>query len=95
MRWCELRGMLTKVVMCVHCGGEDVVRNGQTSNGKQRLLCKSCKRTSREDRQGPRYSEEDKERILRAYMERPSMRGMQRIFGVSRPTLSDWLKKRS
>jgi transposase-like protein len=83
--------MLTRVVLCVHCGGEDVVRNGKTSNGKQRLL---CKRTSREDRVGPRYSEEEKKRILRAYMERPSMRGIGRIFGVSRQTLTGWLKKR-
>ncbi len=87
--------MLTKVVMCVHCGGDDVVRNGKTNNGKQRLLCKSCKRTSREERSGPRYSEEDRERILRAYMERPSMRGITRIFGVSRQTLAVWLKKKS
>lgn len=87
--------MLTRVVVCVHCGGEDMVRNGKTSNGKQRLLCKSCKRTSREDRAGARYSKEEKERILRAYMERPSMRGIARIFGVSRQTISSWLKKRS
>ena len=86
--------MLTKVVTCVHCGGDDVIRHGKTRNGKQRLKCKECGRASREDRQGPRYSEDDKEQIMRAYLERPSMRGIQRIFGVSRPTLSDWLKKR-
>ena len=28
-----------------------------------------------------------------AYFERPSMRGISRIFGVSRNTLSKWLKK--
>ena len=86
--------MLTKVVVCVHCGGGDVVRNGKTRNGKQKLKCKDCGRASREERQGPRYSEEQKETILRAYLERPSMRGIQRIFGVSRQTLGDWLKKR-
>ncbi len=87
--------MLTKVLLCVHCGGDDVVRNGKTNNGQQRLLCKSCKRTSREERAGPRYSEAEKERILRAYMERPSMRGIGRLFGVSRQTLAQWLKKKS
>ncbi|RYX84066.1 IS1 family transposase [bacterium] len=86
--------MLMKVVECVHCGGADAVRNGKTRNGKQRLKCKDCGRASREERRGPRYSEEDKETILRAYQERPSMRGIQRIFGVSRQTLSVWLKKR-
>ena len=40
------------------------------------------------------YSDEQKELILRAYAERPSMRGITRIFGVSRPTLISWLKKR-
>ncbi len=86
--------MLTKVVVCVHCGGEDVIRSGKTRNGKQRLKCKGCGRSSRENRQGPRYSEADKDTILRAYLERPSMRGIQRAFGVSRQTLSGWLKKR-
>lgn len=71
-----------------------MIRDGKTSNGKQRLKCKSCGRSSRLDRQEARYSEEDKERVLRAYLERPSMRGIQRVFGVSRPTLCSWLKKR-
>lgn len=87
--------MLTSVVKCVHCGHDDVIRDGRTSNGKQRLRCKGCRRSSRVDRQGPRYSEEEKERVVRAYLEKPSMRGITRIFGVSRPTLSVWLKKRS
>ena len=41
--------MLTQVVLCVHCGHDDVVRNGRTSNGKQRLKCKGCGRSSREE----------------------------------------------
>jgi len=40
------------------------------------------------------YSEEEKRKILRAYRERGSMRAVERIFGVSRNTLSRWLKKR-
>jgi transposase-like protein len=40
------------------------------------------------------YTEEQKEQILAAYNERSSMRGIQRTFGVSRNTLSSWLKKR-
>lgn len=34
-----------------------------------------------------------KEEIIRAYQERSSLRGVQRIFGLSRTTLLDWLKK--
>jgi transposase-like protein len=52
-------------------------------------------RRSRESPQFERYTREQKEMILRAYQERPSMRGIQRTFGVSRPTLASWLKRPS
>ena len=42
-----------------------------------------------------RWSEEKKEEILGAYHERPSMRGISRMFGVSRQTLAFWLKKKT
>ncbi len=42
--------MLTTVVVCIYCGGKDVIRsgktrNGKTRNGKQRLKCKGCGRS--------------------------------------------------
>ena len=86
--------MVSISVACVHCGSESVVRNGHARNGKQMYKCRSCGRNSRESPRYEKYTPEQKETILRAYMERPSMRGIERIFGVSRPTLSDWLKKR-
>jgi len=39
------------------------------------------------------YSEEEKRRILHAYQERGSMRAIEHAIGVSRNTLSRWLKK--
>jgi transposase-like protein len=86
--------VINEPVECYHCGSKNVVRNGQTNNGKQRYKCRGCGCNSREDAQGPGYSEAEKELILRTYNERPSMRGITRIFGVSRPTLIKWLKKR-
>lgn len=86
--------MVSIPVQCPHCGSVDVVRNGRTRNGKQGYKCKACGRVSRDSAQYERYSAAQKEQILRAYNERPSMRGIQRIFGVSRPTLIAWLKKR-
>ncbi len=65
-----------------------------TSNGKQRFLCKDCAKRSRQDPQPNGYTEEQREEILRAYQERSSLRGLARTFGVSRNTVSDWLKKR-
>lgn len=87
--------MVTSIVTCYHCAGTDVVRNGRSRNGKQMYKCKSCGRQSREGAQHERYTRAQKETILRAYQERPSMRGIKRIFGVSRPTLVSWLKKKT
>ena len=41
------------------------------------------------------YTEEQKKQILAAHYERPSMRGIERIFGVSRHTLAVWLEKKT
>ena len=64
-----------------------------TRNGKQRYWCRDCQRTLRESPQSQGYSEERKEEILRAYQERTSLRGLTRIFGVSRQTVATWIKK--
>jgi transposase-like protein len=86
--------MVSVPVVCYHCGSTEVVRNGRSRNDKQMYKCKACGRNSRESPVHEKYSAEQKETILRAYQERPSMRGIGRIFGVSRPTLIEWLKKR-
>jgi transposase-like protein len=79
---------------CYHCGGDKLVRNGLTQNGKQRYLCSDCGRMSRDDPQANGYTEAEREQILRAYHERSSLRGLSRTFGVSRNTVTSWLKKR-
>jgi len=78
---------------CVHCGSERVIKRGFTRNGKQRHGCVECGRTFREKPQSNAYDEARKEEILRAYHERSSLRGLTRIFGVSRQTVTSWLKK--
>jgi transposase-like protein len=79
---------------CYHCGSDKLARNGLTQNGKQRYLCANCRRRSRHDPQPNGYTEQERERILRAYQERSSLRGLSRTFGVSRQTVTSWLKKR-
>ncbi len=80
-------------MQCNHCGSNRVNKSGRTTNGKQRYKCRSCLRTLRENPQRGAYAEVRKEEILRAYHERTSLRGLQRIFGVSRQTVATWLKK--
>ncbi|HZS06257.1 MAG TPA: IS1 family transposase, partial [Blastocatellia bacterium] len=65
--------MVTKIIKCYHCGSENIVRHGLTKNGKQRYLCRDCKRSSREDPQPNGYTAEQREEILRAYEERSSL----------------------
>lgn len=81
----------TVICRCTKCYSQNIVKNGN-KKGKQQYHCKDC------DAYGlvnpnHHYSPERKEEILKAYQERSSMRGISRIFGVSRPTLAKWLKK--
>jgi len=86
--------MITINLKCQHCGSEKIVRDGLTRNGKQRYWCHACQRSSRDTPETIGYSEAEQEQILKAYEERSSLRGLERVFGVSRKTVSTWLKKR-
>jgi transposase-like protein len=79
---------------CYHCGGDRLARNGLTKNGKQRYLCSDCGRTSRESPSPTATRPRSVSASWRAYHERSSLRGFSRTFGVSRQTVTAWLKKR-
>ncbi len=86
--------MIAKLVVyrCRNCDSQNIVKNGHNASGSQQYLCKACgKHSVLEPKRG--YTEAQKEQILSAYHERSSMRGIERTFGVSRPTLVSWLKK--
>ncbi len=84
--------MITQPLFCPYCDSEQVIRYG-TAKGKQRYRCQSCTRTFRENPESRAYSPERKREILAAYHERTSLRGLRRIFGVSRNTVTAWLKE--
>jgi transposase-like protein len=86
--------MIDVTLTCYHCNSTNLVHNGLTRNGKQRYKCYDCQRTSRDSPQTSGYSADERETILRTYEERSSLRGLERIFGVSRKTVSTWLKKK-
>ncbi len=85
--------MLTPSLRCSHCGSEHLVSNGHARNGKLRFQCKACKKYGRQDPGSASYDAATKAVILAAYHERTSIRGLRRIFGVSRNTVAAWLKK--
>ena len=79
---------------CRHCASEQLTRYGIAPNGKQKYYCQACGKQSRENPGSNAYSDARKDEILRAYEERSSLRGLERTFGVSRATVSAWLKKK-
>ena len=83
----------TVVFHCPECNGTDIVKNGKNSAGSQQFLCKDCRKSAVMYPQNQR-SEAEKDQILSAYHERPSMRGIARTFHVSRNTLKKLLKKK-
>ncbi len=90
--------MVTQTVPCYHCGGPDLIRHGKAPNGKQKFRCKTCGQCSRENKGSNAYDAEFQARVLAAYHERCSLRGVCRIFAnavghISRQTLMTWLKK--
>lgn len=79
---------------CATCGSNRIVCNGFTAKGKQKYYCKACG-CYRTLGTTQFYSKDDKKRILDSYKERSSLRGLTRIYGVSRTTVISWLKKSS
>ena len=71
-----------------------MVRNGKTPDARQRFRCRDRGRRSTADSRPQGYPEEQRELILRAYQGRSSLRGLSRTFGVSRNTVTSWLKKK-
>lgn len=85
--------MVQVTVSCRHCGSDRLVKNGHADSGKQKYKCHACGRQSREDPHQRQLSPQRETEILRAYEERPSMRGIARIFRISRNTLTALLKR--
>jgi transposase-like protein len=83
--------MIIKKYECPHCKSDNLRKNGKDKkNDKQKYHCSSCNRYGTLEATA-KYSQERKKEIIQCYFERPSMRGIERIFQVSRHTLSNWL----
>jgi transposase-like protein len=72
----------TRTYRCRRCGSVDIVQNGRNRYGNQQYHCKACGAYGVLEPK-VRYTEAQKEQILRAYPERVSLRGLHRLYGVS------------
>ena len=79
-----------QIHVCPHCGSTNIVRNGKDYKGAQKYKCNNCLSYGTLDAK-PRYTEAFKQLVISAYLERMSMRGIQRVFGVHPETLGRWL----
>jgi transposase-like protein len=84
--------MVTELKCCQKCGSEHIVKNGSNGSGNPKYKCKACGFGG--VFQTVRKSEEFKEMVVRASLERSSSRGLARAFGISHQTALTWIKKK-
>ena len=77
---------------CPHCGSSKLVKNGRDYKGAQKFHCKACGRYGTVNAQAG-YTASTHQLIQRAVSERLSLRGIERLFGISRRTVHRWLEK--
>jgi transposase-like protein len=77
---------------CPSCNSECVKKNGHIHNGKQNHRCLVCGRQFVEKREQKLITEERKELIQQALLERVSLSGICRIFKVSLPWLLEFME---
>jgi len=88
--------MVLVPIKCVHCGRIDVIRYGQTSNEKQRFLCRTedCGKTFIQDYSDKGRLPEIKQRIVDMAVNGSGIRDTVRVLGISTDTVINELKKR-
>ena len=78
---------------CPACESVETIKNGKAKNGTQTYVGKQCGRRFHPDAKPVAHSEATRVQILAATEERMSLRGVQRVFGVHRNTVTQWIKK--
>ena len=79
------------MILCKHCGSEDIVKDGQVKK-KQKYLCKSCEKTFRVGDERQKYTLEQKIRAIKLYTDGVGMMTIERNEGVSTPLLIHWIR---
>ena len=89
--------MIIQVLHCPNCQGTDIVRHGQTRQGKQRYRCREqccAGRTFLLDYAYPGQSPEVKRQIVDMAMNASGIRDTARVLHVSPNTVIKELKKK-
>ena len=90
--------MVLLPVKCPVCNGINVTKHGNTSNGKQRFICKDqgCKgKTFIQDYSEKGRLPETKQQIIEMALNGSGIRDTARVLGISPATVINELKKRT
>jgi insertion element IS1 protein InsB len=77
---------------CSRCGSPNIVRNGHNKCGNPQYQCKDCK-AHRVLKPKQLHPLRTRQQVLRAYRERMSLRGVERVFDVCLQTVMTWLQE--
>ena len=87
--------MKNSVPRCATCASTSIVKAGHNGSGTQQYLCKACGAHRVPAAKSPATDPARKAMILRAVeVERLSWRAAERVFGVARQTVAQWLEKK-
>lgn len=75
---------------CPNCGSEKLVKNGHDYKGDQKYHCKNCQRYGTLQAQRG-YDAHTRNQVKRAVLDRISLRGIERLFDISRRTVAAWI----
>jgi transposase-like protein len=73
------------------CGSPKIVKNGTNRSGSPHYHGKECG-VYRVLKPKQASSETERQRVLRACLERCSLRGVERIFDIARQRVTQWIK---
>ena len=77
---------------CAYCKSEKIVKNGKSNQGKQRYLCKECKRIFVENHQRRHYPQKLKEIALKLYTDGVEISVISRSLEVPYETVRSWIR---
>jgi transposase-like protein len=90
--------MVLEPVLCPTCGSSDVVKHGQSGEGKQRYKCRNCecsRCTFIQTYAYRGYLPEVKQQIVDMAVNGSGTRDTARVLNISRTTVTETLKKSS
>jgi len=83
----------TTEILCPHCKGNNLQKNGKSITGTQRWRCKACKKYFQQEYRYNAYTQGIKERIIELTLNSSGVRDIGRALKINKNTVVAVLKK--